>query len=155
MNTLKNIGIAADHGGYALKQYLIPALRAAGYEVVDFGANALDNDDDFPDYVAPLSKAVAKGEVDRGLAICGSEVGACIVANKIKGVRAALISDTFSARQGVEDDNMNVMCLGSRVIGFSLAWELVQTFLNAHYKSVERFNRRLEKVSALEQEQMK
>jgi ribose 5-phosphate isomerase B len=155
MNTSKSIGIAADHGGFALKESLLPVLKAAGYEVVDFGAHELDNYDDFPDYVGPLSKAVANGEISKGLAICGSGVGACIVANKIHGVRAALISDTFSAHQGVEDDNMNVMCLGSRVIGHALAWELVQTFLNAEFKGVERFLRRLEKIEALEQEKPK
>ena len=152
MNKSKLIGIAADHGGFGLKESLIPELKAAGYEVVDFGARELDNDDDFPDYVGPLSKAVAKGEIARGLAICGSGVGACIVANKIPGVRAALISDTFSAHQGVEDDNMNIMCLGSRVIGIALALELVITFLNAEFKGVERFLRRLEKVAAIEKE---
>jgi ribose 5-phosphate isomerase B len=155
MNTSKFIGIAADHGGYALKESLVPVLRAAGYEVIDFGAHALDNDDDFPDYVGPLSKAVANGDVARGLAICGSGVGACIVANKIRGVRAALISDTFSAHQGVEDDDMNVMCLGSRVIGTALATELVHTFLNAKFKGIERFLRRLEKVTAIEKERFK
>jgi ribose 5-phosphate isomerase B len=99
-----------------------------------------------------MSKAVANGELARGLAICGSGVGAGIVANKISGVRAALISDTFSAHQGVEDDDMNVMCLGSRVVGFELALELVWTFLNARYKADERFKRRLEKVAAIEHE---
>ena len=155
MNPLKSLGIASDHGGFALKESLIPALKAAGYEVVDFGAHELDNEDDFPDFVGPLSKAVANGEVSKGLAICGSGVGASIVANKIQGVRAALISDTFSAHQGVEDDDMNVMCLGSRVIGFALAWELVQTFLNARFKGVERFNRRLQKIALLEMEKLK
>jgi len=150
MKILKPVGIAADHGGFELKEYLITALKVAGIVVIDFGAHELIKEDDFPDYVAPLSRAVAKGEVARGLAICGSGVGACIVANKIPGVKAALISDTFSAHQGVEDDDMNVMCLGSRVIGFALAWELVQTFLNAQFKDIERFKRRLGKVAALE-----
>ena len=154
MSTLKPIGIAADHGGFALKELLMLALKAAGYEVVDFGAYTLNNEDDFPDFVGPLSKAVANEEISRGLAICGSGVGASIVANKISGVRAALISDSFSAHQGVEDDDMNIICLGSRVIGFELAWELVQTFLNARFKGVERFRRRLEKVAAFEQEKI-
>ncbi len=153
MNALKSVGIAADHGGFQLKETLIPVLKAAGYKVIDFGAHTLNNEDDFPDYVGPLSKAVANGEVTRGLAICGSGVGAGIVANKIQGVRAALISDTFSARQGVEDDDMNVMCLGSRVIGHELAWELVQAFLNARFTELDRFKRRLEKVTAIEHEQ--
>ena len=155
MDKTKAIGIAADHGGFTLKQSLLPVLKAAGYVVMDFGAFELDDLDDFPDYVGPLSKAVANGEISRGLAICGSGVGACIVANKIQGVRAALISDTFSAHQGVEDDNMNVMCLGSRVIGQALAWELVQTFLNAEFKGVERFMRRLDKIAAIEKERTK
>jgi ribose 5-phosphate isomerase B len=155
MNALKSVGIAADHGGYQLKESLIPVLKAAGYKVIDFGAHALDNEDDFPDYVGPLSRAVANGEISRGLAICGSGVGAAIVANKIKGVRASLITDTFSAHQGVEDDDMNVMCLGSRVIGFALAWELVQTFLTARFTELERFKRRLEKVTAIEHQKLK
>lgn len=155
MKAAKIIGIAADHGGFELKEFLTSALKAAGYEVVDYGAHELVCDDDFPDFVAPMSKAVASGEIERGLAICGSGVGAGIVANKIPGVRAALISDTFSAHQGVEDDDMNVMCLGSRVIGYALAWELVQTFLNARFKGIERFKRRLEKVTALEHEKLK
>ena len=155
MDKTKAIGIAADHGGFTLKQSLLPFLKAAGYEVVDFGAHDLDDSDDFPDYVGPLSKAVAKGEISRGLAICGSGVGACIVANKVHGVRAALISDTFTAHQGVEDDNMNVMCLGSRVIGQALARELVEAFLHAEFKSVERFIRRLNKIAAIENEKTK
>jgi ribose 5-phosphate isomerase B len=146
------IGIAADHGGFELKVQLIASLKAAGYEVVDFGAYVLDIGDDYPDFVVPLARAVAKGEVVRGLAICGSGVGACIAANKISGVRAALITDSFSAHQGVEDDDMNVMCLGGRVTGDALSLELVWTFLNAHFIESERFRRRLAKVTALERE---
>ena len=146
------IGIAADHGGFELKVQLIASLKAAGYEVVDFGAHELDIGDDYPDFVVPLARAVAKGEVVRGLAICGSGVGACIAANKIPGVRAALITDSFSAHQGVEDDDMNVMCLGGRVTGDALSLDLVWTFLNAHFIESERFRRRLAKVTALERE---
>jgi ribose 5-phosphate isomerase B len=146
------IGIAADHGGFELKVQLIASLKAAGYEVVDFGAYELDIGDDYPDFVVPLARAVAKGEVVRGLAICGSGVGACIAANKIPGVRAALITDSFSAHQGVEDDDMNVMCLGGRVTGDALSLELVWTFLNAHFIENERFRRRLAKVTELERE---
>jgi ribose 5-phosphate isomerase B len=146
------IGIAADHGGFELKVQLIASLKAAGYEVVDFGAHHLDVGDDYPDFVVPLARAVAKGEVVRGLAICGSGVGACIAANKIPGVRAALITDSFSAHQGVEDDDMNVMCLGGRVTGDALSLDLVWTFLNAHFIESERFRRRLAKVTALERE---
>jgi len=147
------IGIAADHGGFELKVQLTVALTTAGYEVEDFGAHELVTGDDYPDFVVPLARAVAKGEITRGLAICGSGVGACVAANKVPGVRAALITDFFSAHQGVEDDDMNVMCLGGRVTGYALTWDLVQTFLNAHFKGDERFKRRLEKVAALEKEQ--
>jgi ribose 5-phosphate isomerase B len=146
------IGIAADHGGFELKAQLTESLKAAGHEVMDFGAYELVSGDDYPDFVAPLARAVAKGEVTRGLAICGSGVGACVVANKVPGVRAALIADFFSAHQGVEDDDMNVMCLGGRVTGYAQSWELVKTFLNANFKGEERFKRRLEKISALERE---
>jgi ribose 5-phosphate isomerase B len=144
------IGIAADHGGFALKEELVKALRDVGYEVVDFGANNLIPDDDYPDYVVPLSRAVAQGEVARGVAICGSGVGACVAANKVPGVRAGLIHDVYSARQGVEDDNMNVICLGGRVIGYELAWDLVQAFLAARFRDTERYRRRLAEIAALE-----
>lgn len=144
------IGVAADHGGFELKTKIVGSVKAAGYEVTDFGAYELITSDDYPDYVVPMAKAVAGGEVSRGLAICGSGVGACVVANKVSGVRAALITDPYSAHQGVEDDDMNVMCLGGRVTGSSLAWDLVQIFLNARFKEEERFRRRLAKVAALE-----
>ncbi len=144
------IGLAADHGGLALKVQLTAALKDAGQEVMDFGAHELEPGDDYPDFVVPLARAVARGEVTRGLAICGSGVGACVAANKVPGVRAALITDSFSAHQGVEDDDMNVMCLGGRVTGQALSWDLVQIFLNAHFKGGERFRRRLAKVAALE-----
>ncbi len=147
------IGIAADHGGFELKAQLILALTLAGYQVTDFGASKLVEGDDYPDFVVPLAKAVAVGEITRGLAICGSGIGACVAANKVSGVRAALITDSFSAHQGVEDDDMNVMCLGGRITGSALAWELVQIFLNAGFKPEERFVRRLNKVAALEREQ--
>jgi ribose 5-phosphate isomerase B len=147
---ITHIGIAADHGGFDLKVQLIAALRKVGYEVEDFGADEHFIDDDYPDFVIPLARAVAHSEVERGLAICGSGVGACVAANKVHGVRAALISDCFSAHQGVEDDDMNVMCLGGQVTGYSLSWDLVNTFLNAHFKGDERFIRRLSKVTALE-----
>lgn len=146
------IGIAADHGGFEMKVYLTTALKAAGYEVVDFGAHELVTGDDYPDFVVPLARALASGEVIRGIAICGSGVGASVAANKVPGVRAALITDPFSAHQGVEDDDMNVMCLGGRVTGPALSWELVQTFLSARFKGIERFKRRLAKVAALERE---
>ena len=147
------IGIAADHGGFELKVQLAADLTAAGYEVVDFGAHELVTGDDYPDFIVPLARAVASGEVTRGLAICGSGGGASVAANKVPNVRAALITDPFSAHQGVEDDDMNVMCLGGRVTGHALAWDLVQTFLIASFKGAERFKRRLAKISELESQE--
>jgi ribose 5-phosphate isomerase B len=147
---MMRIGIAADHGGFELKVQLTETLKAAGYEVEDFGAHELVVGDDYPDFVVPLARAVARGEVARGLAICGSGVGACVATNKVPGVRASLIMDPFSAHQGVEDDDMNVMCLGGRVSGYALSWDLVQTFLKAHFNGAERCKRRLEKISELE-----
>jgi ribose 5-phosphate isomerase B len=147
------VGIAADHGGFDLKGQIVADLKASGHEVVDFGAHALMPEDDYPDFVVPMARAVARGDVERGVAICGSGVGACVVANKIPDVRAALITDVFSAHQGIEDDDMNVICLGARVIGRALAWDLIQTFLNACFKGLERFRRRLEKVAALEKKE--
>jgi len=144
------IGIASDHGGFELKQFLIRMLSAAGYGVVDFGNLKSDQADDCPDFVVPLARAVARGDVERGIAICGSGVGACIAANKVPGVRAGMIHEAFSARQGVEDDNMNMICLGGRVVGEAFAWELVETFLAAQFSGAERHLRRLAKVAALE-----
>src|SRR5271155_49776 len=122
------IGIAADHGGFELKEMLAARLRSASHEVDDFGAHQLILDDDYPDFVVPLARAVAAGKLDRGVAVCGSGVGATICANKIRGIRACLIYDHFSAKQGVEDDHMNILCLGERTEGPSVAWDLVQTF---------------------------
>ena len=144
------IGIAADHAGFAMKVQMAAALSNGGYQVQDFGASALDPADDFPDFVIPLARAVAAGEVERGIALCGSGVGAAIVANKIPGVRAALIHDDYSAHQGVEHDDMNVICLGSLVVGYAQAWELVQAFLAARFSGEERHLRRLAKIEALE-----
>ena len=144
------IGIAADHAGFALKEELAKALSKSGHEVVDFGPSSLNPEDDYPDYVVPLARNVASGEVERGIAICGSGVGACVTANKVKGVRAALVHDVFSAHQGVEDDNMNVICFGARVLGSALAWDLTEAFLAARFNNAERHQRRLKKVTALE-----
>ena len=146
------IGIATDHGGFSLKEQLLSQLREAGHEVVDFGAHHLSIDDDYPDYVLPLAQAVAAGKVDRGVAICGSGVGASVCANKIRGIRAALIHDHFSARQGVEDDHMNILCMGGRTVGPAVAWDLVQTFLAAQFSQAQRHLRRLSKVASLETE---
>jgi ribose 5-phosphate isomerase B len=147
---MMRVGIAADHGGFHLKEELAGKLCDAGYEAMDFGATEFMPDDDYPDFVIPLARAVASGKVNRGVAICGSGVGACFAANKIVGVRAALIHDVFSAHQGVEDDDMNLICLGGRVTGNMLAWDLLQSFLGAQFKEAERFQRRLKKVAALE-----
>ena len=147
-----HIGIATDHGGFALKDDLTTRLRAAGHDVVDFGARSLSPDDDYPDFVIPLAQAVAAGTVERGVAICGSGVGASICANKILGVRAGLIHDHFSAVQGVEDDHMNVICIGGRTVGPSVAWDLVQAFVAAEFSQAPRHLRRLSKVARLELE---
>ena len=144
------VGIAADHGGFGLKEELAARLRAAGHDVVDFGAYELRPDDDYPDFVVPLAGAVAAAMVDRGVAICGSGVGASVCANKVPGVHAALIHDHFSARQGVEDDHMNMICLGGRTEGPAVAWDVVQTFLAAEFSQAERHLRRLGKVARLE-----
>lgn len=146
------VGLATDHGGFELKEFIVAQLRSAGHEVADFGAQALKADDDYPDFVVPLASAVAAGEVQRGIAICGSGVGAAICANKVPGIRAALIHDHFSAQQGVEDDHMNVLCMGGRTVGPAVAWDLVETFLSAEFSQAARHLRRLGKVAALEAE---
>jgi ribose 5-phosphate isomerase B len=144
------LGIAADHGGFELKEKLKSKIQSLGYELVDFGATHYDAQDDYPDFTIPLARAVASGEVIRGVVLCGSGVGACFTANKIKGVRAALITETYSAHQGVEHDDMNLICIGGRVIGENLAWEIVEAFLKATYSGEERHERRLNKVKQLE-----
>jgi len=146
----KVIGTAADHGGFELKQQLVSLLREAGHHVVDFGAHSLQPNDDYPDFVIPLARAVAAGKMDRGVAVCGSGVGACVAANKVPGVRACLIHEPFSAHQGVEDDDLNLICFGGQVVGLADAWELLQTFLAASFSGEERYRRRLAKVAALE-----
>ena len=147
------IGIAADHGGFELKQKIISFLIENQYQTVDFGAKTLNDADDYPDYVIPLAQAVAVGEVFRGIAICGSGVGACVAANKVSGIRAALIGDYFSAHQGVEDDDMNLICLGGRVTGYASAEELVMAFLQAKFIGAERHIRRLKAIQNLENNQ--
>jgi len=134
-----------------LKEELVAQLRAARHEIFDFGANSLRSDDDYPDFIVPLAHAVASGQVERGVAICGSGVGASVCANKIAGVRAALIHDHFSAQQGVEDDHMNIICMGGKTVGSAVALDLVQTFLAAKFSHAERHLRRLRKVAALEE----
>jgi ribose 5-phosphate isomerase B len=146
------VGIATDHGGFGLKEELVAHLRAAGHEVVDFGAHGLDQGDDYPDFVVPLSRAVAAGTVERGVAVCGSGVGASVCANKIPGVRAGLVSEHFSARQGVEDDHMNIICMGGRTIGPYAAWDILEAYLAAEFSQAPRHLRRLGKVASLEAE---
>jgi ribose 5-phosphate isomerase B len=149
-STGQRVGMAADHGGYELMEYLAIRLREAGHEVIGFGDREPNVNDDYPDFVVPLARAVASGEVARGIAICGSGVGASVCANKVAGVRASLIHEHFSAHQGVEDDNLNTICLGGQVVGHALAWELVRTFLAARFSGAERHCRRVAKVAALE-----
>jgi ribose 5-phosphate isomerase B len=143
------IAVGADHGGFWLKNELCDWLRD-GYETIDVGAHQFDRDDDYPDFAGALAHAVASGQAGRGILICGSGVGASIAANKVPGVRACLCHDTYSAHQGVEHDDMNVLCLGARVVGVELARELVAAFLRARFTGEERHRRRLEKVLAIE-----
>ena len=144
------IGIASDHAGFEHKEQLVIKLREEGYVVQDYGALVYDPSDDYPDIILPLGLALAAGEIDKGIAVCGSGVGVSIAANKIRGVRAALISEAYSAHQGVEHDDMNLICLGGRVLGPMLIWELVTIFLNSKFQKEKRFQRRLEKVYDLE-----
>lgn len=148
-----HVAISADHGGFALKQELIRRLSDS-LDIVDKGAHEYDAKDDYPDFVQAVGRAVADGEVDRGIIICGSGVGACIAANKMRGIRACVCHDTYSAHQGVEHDDMNVLCLGARVIGVEVATELTVAFLMARFSGEERHQRRLEKVAALERERL-
>ena len=146
------IGIAADHAGFEQKAKLVQQLTEQGFDVTDYGAATYDAADDYPDVIVPLAKAIANTEVDRGIAVCGSGVGVSVAANKIPGVRAALITESYSAHQGVEHDDMNLLCVGGRVIGPMLIWEIVQAYLNAKYDGGERFQRRLDKVVAIEKQ---
>jgi ribose 5-phosphate isomerase B len=146
------VGIATDHAGFERKEEIIRLLREMGHEVSDVGAYKLNAGDDYPDFVIPLAREVAAGRVDRGIAVCGSGVGASVCANKIPGVRAGLVHDNFSAHQAVEDDDMNILCMGGRVVGPEVARELVDTFLAAEFSGAERHVRRLAKVAALERQ---
>ena len=144
------VGVGADHGGFDMKAQLAALLAQAGHQVIDFGNKVFDPDDDYPNFAIALARAVADRQVDRGVLICGSGVGVSVAANKIHGVRAALIHDDYSARQGVEDDDMNVLCLGGRTTGAAVAWDCVRTFLSAQFSGAERHRRRLAKVEQLE-----
>jgi ribose 5-phosphate isomerase B len=145
------VAIGVDHGGFVLKSDIISMLEAAGHALQDLGAYELDATDDFPDFAKAVAISVSIGEADRGIVICGSGVGASVAANKIQGVRAAVCHDTYSARQGVEHDDMNVLCLGARVIGIETARQLVIAFLSGTFIDEEKYRRRLDKVNALEQ----
>ena len=144
------VGIATDHGGFELKEELAAYLREAGHDVVDFGASSLNPGDDYPDFVIPLAQAIAAGKLERGLAVCGSGVGASVCVNKVAGVRAGLVQDHYSAHQGVEHDDMNILCMGGRVVGSEVARDMVEAFLAAKFSQGERHVRRLRKVAALE-----
>src|ERR1700687_331189 len=146
---MMKVGIAADHGGYQMKQQMRQLLRARGHEVVEFGNTLYDRNDDYPDFTIPRARAVAAGVVERGVLLCGSGIGASIPANKVEGVRAAVCHDDFSARQGVEDDDMNILCLGGLTTGVAVAWYCVKSFLAAKFTGAERHRRRLAKVSAI------
>ena len=148
------VGVAADHGGFEMKKQLAKLLVTQGHEVVDFGNNVYDADDDYPDFTIPLARAVASGDVKRGVLVCGSGVGASVAANKVNGVRAALCEDHFSARQGVEDDDMNIVCFGGRTMGIALAWDCTKNFLDANFSGADRHRRRLAKVAQLENSMM-
>jgi ribose 5-phosphate isomerase B len=143
------VAVGADHGGFLLKQELVSRLRD-DYEILDVGADSYQPDDDYPDFVAAVTKAVVSGDAQRGILVCGSGVGACIAANKVPGIRAGLCHDVYSAHQGVEHDDMNVLCLGARVIGVELAAELAAVFLKARFSGKERYLRRLKKTLAIE-----
>lgn len=145
-----NVAIGTDHAGFALKATVVEAIRALGHHVIDCGAFELVPGDDYPDFAAAVASAVIEDRADRGVLVCGSGVGASVAANKFAGVRSGLCHDTYSAHQGVEDDDMNVLALGARVIGPALATELVAAFLNARFSGAERHERRLSKVRALE-----
>jgi RpiB/LacA/LacB family sugar-phosphate isomerase len=145
------IVVGADHRGYQMKDEIAAALRRAGHQVLDVGTNSADSVD-YPDYARAIGEALTDGRAERGVLVCGSGVGASIAANKIRGVRAAICHDTYSARQGVEHDDMNVLCLGSRVIGSELALELVKAFVDARLLDEQRYRRRLDKVAEMEGE---
>ena len=143
------VALGADHGGFELKAMLAGQLRELGHNVVDLGAHTYDAQDDYPDFAGAVAQRVAVSS-GRGVIVCGSGVGACIAANKVKGVRASVCHDTYSARQGVEHDDMNVLCLGARIVGEELAKEVVAAFMNATFSGEARHERRLGKVLALE-----
>jgi len=146
------IAVGADHAGFPLKISMVPWLEEKGYQILDLGAHSLDPVDDYPDFAAAVAQAVAAGQAERGIVICGSGVGACVVANKIPGIRSSICHDLYSARQGVEHDGLNVLSLGARVVGLDMAQQLAKEFLDARFTGEERHVRRLAKVNAIEQQ---
>jgi ribose 5-phosphate isomerase B len=144
------VAVSADHAAVELRRHVLAHLRAAGHDVTDHGGDDPDEPDDYPDRAAEVGREVAEGRAELGILLCGSGAGACIAANKLRGVRAATCHDTFSAHQCREDDDANILCLGARIVGLSLALELVDTFINARFSGLERHQRRLDKVLALE-----
>ncbi len=144
------VAIAADHGGFPMKDALFQLLKSMGHEVLDLGAHRIEPEDDYPDYARYMGQAIQHGQAQRGVLLCGSGVGACVAANKMKGIRAGLCHDGYSAHQGVEHDDINVLCLGARIIGSALAAELVTAFMSASFSGQSRHARRLEKVRAME-----
>ncbi len=149
------VAIAGDHAGFELKQILAGELRDQGHEVLDLGTDTGAVPSDYPDFAKLVGEAVAQKKVERGVLVCGSGVGVSVAANKVVGVRASLCHDTYSAHQGVEHDDMNVICLGSRIIGRALASEVVKSFLGAKFSNEERHARRLAKTMAIERQYMK
>ena len=145
------VAVGADHAGFELKGEIVRWLESEGHQVNDIGAHEFDPDDDYPDFAVAVAESIRAGESERGIVICGSGVGACITANKIKGIRACLCHDTYSARQGVEHDNMNVVCIGGRIIGIELTKVVLESFLNASFLLEPRFQRRLDKLNQVEQ----
>jgi ribose 5-phosphate isomerase B len=150
MEKFMKVGLASDHGGFELKETLKKFLAEKQYEIIDYGSKVYDPKDDYPDFSENIAKGIINGEVEKGVLICGSGVGACVAANKFKGVRAAICHDAYSAHQGVEHDDMNILCLGARIVGYELAKDLVTAFLNAKFFNNERFKRRLDKVIQFE-----
>ena len=146
------VAVGADHAGFALKSQIVCWLREEGHQVNDLGAFNLDPDDDYPDFAVSVARSVSSGQAEKGIVVCGSGVGACITANKINGIRACLCHDTYSARQGVEHDGMNVICIGGRIIGIELAKAVLRAFLGACFIPEPRFQRRLDKIMQIEQD---
>jgi ribose 5-phosphate isomerase B len=149
------VAIAADHAGFEYKAAIVTELASAGYEVLDLGAHNPDPNDDYPDYAAAVAQSLLNKQAERGILICGSAVGVSIAANKFKGIRAGVCHDSYSAHQGVEHDDVNILCMGQRVIGINLALEIALIFLKAKYSGLTRHQRRLEKIRAIEDKNMK